>query len=278
MKLSIGEYTIKGYSRGGEGTWFKITPPKILLDAGKVDVSMVGVDKLVISHTHLDHVLALPLVISWNFLRLSKVVSIFCRDTAVKPLLEYLNASSVLDGRSFKYELCPLREGEVFTIGDNWGIKIYKHSHHYTSIATVLVKKKKHLKKKYSHLSGRDLAHLKSKGVEVEETIFTDEIIYFGDCGYDVFSKKWRSKIVFIDATFLDSEKDRARLYNHLTVEEVVYALNEKIIECETVILHHLSWRYKVDQVIQSLKRYISSPTYDIYLWADRPYCLSEFF
>src|SRR5947207_13721278 len=87
LRHQHGGLTIEGYSRAAVQTYWRIPELKIGFDLGAQPWDFMGTPTWLVTHTHLDHVAALPVYVARP------------RITRLEPPTPYLRAEAVEEGR-----------------------------------------------------------------------------------------------------------------------------------------------------------------------------------
>jgi ribonuclease Z len=238
-------------------------PTRTLFDCGE-GASMAfgnhiyGVERMLITHGHGDHVLGLP---SFIGIRNS------ARGDKEKPLSVYYPSDNFgvrdvvdfVEKRNRKwlsYELNWFAQTEEFSIelGNNKRIKSFKSKHQKFS-TTFLYKIEESRTRLKAEFNGEDVPALLRSG-KVDKKDLTDsythvEFAYLLDsCGFDVNEIKGATEVV-IDCTFL-KEEDRDDP-THFYLDEVLNIC--EVANVKKVTLAHISPRYSYNDVKEIKKK-----------------------
>ena len=89
--------TIEGYSRAAVQTYWRFPELKIGFDLGAQPWDFMGTATWFVSHTHLDHIAALPVYVARRRMMKMDPPTIYLPETAVEPVKRLLHAFSRLD-------------------------------------------------------------------------------------------------------------------------------------------------------------------------------------
>lgn len=238
---------IEIFSIGGYSSWCYYKPFRTLFDCGEGFAThfrnkIFGVDKLLITHFHLDHVAGIPQLVS---------ARASARGNKDKPLTIYYPSTTVkVDGKLGALKaLCDWNKNvnwvgvyhEDFSLQltNKHYIKAFKTNHTEESIGYVIYEKRSRLRREYTNRNPYELKTLVRDGVQINEPYEQAVFVYALDnCGFDldINSCDW-----FIqDANFLNSN-DRER-NTHNTLDEAIK--KAKSIDAKNTILAHVSSRY----------------------------------
>ena len=80
-----GELTIEGYSRAAVQTYWRVPELKIGFDLGAQPWSFMGTPSWFVSHTHIDHVVALPVYVGRRRMMKMEPPVIYLPEAAIDP-------------------------------------------------------------------------------------------------------------------------------------------------------------------------------------------------
>ena len=95
--LKHGALTVEGYARAAVQSYWRIPELKIGFDLGAHPWDFMGVPTWLLSHTHLDHVAALPLYVARRRLMKMEPPTIYLPSDAVDNVRAMLNSFQRLD-------------------------------------------------------------------------------------------------------------------------------------------------------------------------------------
>jgi len=106
------DLTIEGYSRAAVQTYWRIPELKIGFDLGAQPWSFMGTPTWFVSHTHMDHVVALPVYVSRRRMMKMEPPTIYLPEHAVDLVGRVLRVFSRLDRGRLPCTLVPTRPGD----------------------------------------------------------------------------------------------------------------------------------------------------------------------
>src|SRR5246127_3137479 len=104
--------TIEGYSRAAVQTYWRIPELKIGFDFGAQPWSFMGTSTWFVSHTHLDHVAALPVYVARRRMMKMEPPTIYMPESTIEPVEKILKLFTRLDRGRLPCQLLPARPGE----------------------------------------------------------------------------------------------------------------------------------------------------------------------
>ena len=246
--LRLGELAIRGRSRAGEETWFRVDPPGIGLDSGRGADAQVGIGDLLLSHGHLDHALGVPWLLSQRRLQGLGGLRILCPAAIATDLEAFLAASERLEQVRYEHEIVACEPGLRIAVGRELEVEAFAVDHVVPSLGYHLVRRRRSLRPELAGLPGAEIAERRRAGEAVEAEREEIWLSYCGDTGPGVFEVAPRlaeSRILLIECTFLGAgRRERGAAYGHLHVEDLAEHA-DRLSGCEAIVLHHLSRRHR---------------------------------
>ena len=260
--LQCGNLTLEGKSSSAVATYIRVKELDLVFDLGRCPMNFIGIDNVFISHFHLDHYFGLPIYISQRWLSGIPPGNVYVPSSGSKQLIQILERISALDtGRSWAYQINPVRVGDVIPFRQNLIAHILPGNHSVPAVSYLICEVRKKLKPKFQHLSGRDIAELKRSGIEVTSEVQLPLVAYLGDTRsipLDAHPLLKQCKVLICECTFLLPEhRARAKRTMHLHLEMLPSVLAN--VESEHIVLTHFSRRYTPELIRQKVFNYLPS-------------------
>ncbi len=256
-QLKHGDLTIEGYSRAAVQSYWRIPELKLGFDLGAHPWDFMGTPTWLISHTHLDHIAALPLYVARR--RLMKMVppKIYLPAGAVKPVRAMLDSFERLDRGRLPCELIAVEAGNEYELSRELVIKVLKTRHTLPSAGYVIYERRKKLKPEYSELSGEEIRDLRQSGVEIVSELRFPLVGYTGDTspeGLDNNPEFYDCKILITELTFVAPDHRRHLIHKngHMHLDDYVQRVDK--FNNELIVAGHLSTRYNRASVIKMVQ------------------------
>ena len=246
-------------SKGLYSSFCHVSNYDALFDAGEGCATLLGnslanVTRIMLGHSHSDHVLGLPSIIGCRDMgrqtsrnpktrEHNKPLDIFypADNVGIVPLMGYISTQY----SNLRYDLMwnPIEPGWKTKIGKDTYIEAFGMQHQKTksTLGYVVYENRTRLNPKYA---GQDIAALKRSGVPENELKDTYRANIFAYCldsyKIDDPSKITNCEKVVMDCTFLN-KKDRTSM-THFTLDEAIDVCSS--VGVKIMIAAHLSPRY----------------------------------
>ena len=257
VELRFGDLRIEGWSRAGDENWFRVHPPGVALDVGRGALQLAGSRDVFLSHGHLDHALGLPFVLSQRSLHQLAHTRVFCPAEIAEPLAAFVAAAERLERAAYRYELVPLAPGDRVETARGLTVEAFATDHVVPSLGFHLWRGRRRLAEEYAGLPREELIALRERGVDTTQVIEDLWLTYCGDTGPAVFEMEPRlfgAKVLMLECTFLGEEhRDHGRQFKHLHLDDIARRAGE--LRNDDIVLHHLSRRYRVEDLRAEVDR-----------------------
>ena len=255
--VAAGPYTVRGVSIGGVYTSLAIPELSLVFDAGIAPRSAGGIDTILLSHGHADHVGALPALLGIRGLHgKTKPPRVVMPVEIVDDLQAALGALSKLQRWPLDIEAIGMAPGDEIELRGDLRVRAVRTFHPVPSLAYIIVRRVSKLRPEFRGLPGPEIAARRLAGepmLDHEERLelayATDTLVSVLDHSPELFS----ARVLVIECTFLDARKslEAARAGCHIHLDEVIERADR--FENETVVLMHCSQLYRPDEVAQIL-------------------------
>ncbi|MCI0361942.1 MAG: MBL fold metallo-hydrolase [Planctomycetaceae bacterium] len=250
--LKHNDLTIEGYSRAAVQSYWRIPELKLGFDLGAQPWDFMGTPVWFVSHTHLDHIAALPVYVARRRMMKMEAPVIYLPEHAVDLVQHVLKALSRLDRGRLPCELIPVRPGDGFELSRELIVEAVATRHTVPSLGYIVWERRKKLKPEYQHLTGDQIRDVRLSGVEVSEERRFPLVGYTGDTapeGLDANPAMYEAKILITEMSFVapSHRKDKIHKHGHMHLDDFVE--REARFQNELVIAAHFSTRYHDKQV-----------------------------
>lgn len=252
-------YSLYGYSRSRDKTFFFIPQLRICLDAGHCCGRQT--EYVFVTHSHSDHAYDLGYMA-----RRSKGSVICCPTESVSYIDNYIRAGISLNAcMPLEEELLPayrlkgVSGGDSFTFhcekSAEYACRVVQCSHAVPCVGYGFSEVRSKLKEEYKNLPGKDIGQLKRQGVEITERRDKHLFFYMGDTSIEVYERDpwvFDYPVIITECTFISDEPDilfRCKRDGHISWAQLLpYVLEHPEV---TFVLIHFSLRYSEQEILQ---------------------------
>jgi ribonuclease Z len=211
-----------------------------------------------VSHTHLDHIAALPVYVARRRMMKMDPPTIYLPAEAVEPLEHLLRVIRRLDRGRLPCELVPVQPGDEIELSRELVVTASATTHTVPSLGYIVWERRKKLKPEFAHLAGEQIRDLRLAGHEVTQELRLPLVGYLGDTapqGLDACAAMYDAKVLIAEMTFVapGHRKEKIHKHGHMHLDDFVERRarfhNELIIAC------HFSTRYHSRQIRAFVER-----------------------
>lgn len=248
----IDGYTIEGWSRAAVQTYWRLAELKLNFDLGAQPWDFIGTPITFVTHTHLDHIAALPLYVSRRRMMQMDPPVVYLPDSAIDPAWKLLKAFVQLDRGAMPCHLEPIRDGDEIEIGREWLVTALRTRHTIDSVGYLVEQRRQKLRPEFLGLSGQEIRDLKLAGKEITSETKIPIFAYTGDTapeGLDDNPEMYDAKILITEMTFVAPmhRKEKIHKHGHMHLEDIVARRDR--FRNEAILASHFSTRCTDDQV-----------------------------
>lgn len=240
--LKHNDLTIEGYSRGAVQTYWRIPEMKIGFDLGAHPWDFTGTENWFISHTHLDHIAALPQYIARRRLMKMSPPTIYVPNYSKHLVQSLLQIVSRLDKGSLPCKIIGVHFGDEVELSKELVVTVHRTDHTIHSLGYVIWERRHKLRPEFSGLSGPEIKALRLGGRKITDERRIPKVAYLGDStikGLDDNPAMYEAEILIMEMTYVMGKKDRD---GHIHVNDV--AERQDKFKNQVVIASHFSAAY----------------------------------
>ncbi len=246
------DLTIEGYSRAAVQTYWRVPELKIGFDLGAQPWAFMSTPQWFISHTHLDHIAALPVLAARRRMMKMDPPTIYLPEQAVEPVERMLRAFRKLDFSRMPCELVPVSDGSEVELSRELVVEAFATQHTITSLGYLVCERRQKLKSEYQDLAGFQIRDLKLSGVEITREVRVPLVAYMGDTapgGLDDNPQVYDAKVLITEVTFLESDHRPEEIHKdgHTHLDDLVERQDR--FRNELIVIGHFSTRYHNKQI-----------------------------
>jgi ribonuclease Z len=166
--VTAGALTVRGVSVGGVYTSLGVPELSLGFDMGMPLRSLAGIDTLLLSHAHADHVGSLAAFLGLRALHgRTTPLRVVLPAEVEAPLINALAAMSELQRWPLQIASVPMRDGEQIALRGDLEVRAFKTFHPVPSLAYLLVRRVAKLRPELHGLPGPEIAKRRQAGEEV---------------------------------------------------------------------------------------------------------------
>lgn len=265
------DLSIEGYSRAAVQTYWRIPELKLGFDLGGQPWSFMGTSTWFVSHTHMDHLVALPVYVARRRMMKMEPPTIYLPEAAVEPVKRILRLFSRLDRGRLPCELVPTVPGDEIELSREHVVTVSATTHTVPSLGFVVWHRRRKLKPEYQDLPGEKIRDLRLSGQEVTNEVRRAKLAYLGDsspAGLDACEAMFEAEVLIMELTFVAPRhrKDKIHKFGHMHLDDLIERKDR--FHNELIIASHFSTRYHSRQVRHFVQRALPDMLGGrLYLW-----------
>ncbi len=252
LSMKHGTITVEGYSRAAVQTYWRIPEWKIGFDLGLQPWSFMSTPNWFVSHGHLDHIAALPALVTRRRMMKMEPPTIYMPVEIVEPCEALLRVVQRLDRGRAPARLVGLKPGDTVELSRELAVSAFPTDHRIESLGFIVWEKRKKLKPELAHLDGHQIRDLRLSGVEVSSEFRMPRLAYMGDTspsGLDVDPAIYHADILICEMTFVTKfeRPEDSHKFGHTHLEDIVARADR--FKNEVIIVSHFSTRQHADTI-----------------------------
>jgi ribonuclease Z len=256
--LQHGNLTIEGYSRAAVQSYWRVPELKVGFDLGAQPWSFMTTPTWFVSHTHLDHVAALPVLVARRRMMKMEPPTIYMPAEAVKGVEAVLRAFQHLDRGRMPAELIGLNAGDEVELSRELVVRAFATRHTIPSLGYLVWERRKKLKPEYQSLTGEQIRDLRLSGIEVSAEIRIPKVAYLGDTappGLDALPETFKAQVLILEMTFVAPNERPSVIhkYGHTHLDDLLDRADR--FENDVIIASHFSTRLHPDQILRIVEK-----------------------
>jgi ribonuclease Z len=263
--------TIEGYSRAAVQSYWRVPELKVGFDLGAQPWDFMGTPTWMLTHTHLDHIAALPVYVARRRMMKMDPPTIYLPATAVEDVHRLLQVMQRLDRGRQVCELKGVSPGDEFDLSREHVVTVFATTHTIPSVGYVIWDRRNKLKEEYHGLPGDRIRDLRVSGVEVTREVRVPLLCYTGDtspAGLDGYPPVFQAKILIVELSFVrpNHRREKIHKFGHMHLDDFIERADR--FENELIICGHLSTRYHPQEVRRTVEARLPPRLRDrIMLW-----------
>lgn len=259
-RIEAGPYHVRGVSIAGMYTTLHVPELGAIFDVGLCPRSLVGPDRLFLSHGHADHAGALAGLLGLRALvRKPTPLRVYMPAEIEGDIADAIAAASRLQGHELAFRAVPMVPGQEAPVASGLAVRALRTHHPVPSLGYRFVRRVNKLRPALAGLSGDEIRRRRLRG---DDDLFDvherTELAYATDTLVGVLDREpalYRARVLILECTFLDDRKPVpvARAGCHIHLDEILERADR--FENEALVLMHFSQSYKPREVHEILAR-----------------------
>ncbi len=247
-----GGLTIEGYSRAAVQSYWRIPELKVGFDLGAQPWDFMATPTWLISHTHLDHVAALPVYVARRRMMRMEPPTIYLPAQGLEDVRRLLLVMQRLDRGRMICNLKGLNPGDEFEVSRDHVVTTFATTHTIPSLGFIVWDRRNKLKDEYHGLPGDQIRDLRQSGVAVTREVRTPLVAYTGDtspAGLDSCPAAFEAKILITEMSFIrpNHRREKIHKFGHMHLDDFLERADR--FKNELIVCAHYSTRYHPNEV-----------------------------
>jgi ribonuclease Z len=248
--------TIEGYSRAAVQSYWRVPELKLGFDLGAQPWDFMGTPTWFITHTHLDHVAALPVYVARRRMMRMEPPVLYLPEQSVEDVRKLLLIMQRLDRGRMICTLNGIKAGDEIELSRDHVVTPFATTHTIPSLGYVVWERRNKLKDEYHGLPGDKIRDLRLSGVAVTREMRTPLLAYTGDtspAGLDACAAAFEAKVLITELSFIrpNHRREKIHKFGHMHLDDLLERADR--FKNELIICAHFSTRYHPQEV----KRYL---------------------
>src|SRR5438270_3845916 len=244
--------TIEGYSRAAVQSYWRVPELKLGFDLGAQPWDFMGTPTWLVTHTHLDHVAALPVYIARRRMMKMEPPTIYVPAPALEDVRRLLMIMQRLDRGRMVCQLHGIEAGQEIELSREHVVAAFATTHTIPSLGYLVWERRRKLKEDYLGLPGDKIRDLRLSGVEVTREVRTPILAYTGDtspAGLDAFPPVFKAKVLITEMSFVrpNHRREKIHKFGHMHLDDFLERADR--FENELIVCAHFSTRYHPNEV-----------------------------
>jgi ribonuclease Z len=233
-------------------SYWRVAELKVGFDLGAQPWDFMGTPTWFVTHTHLDHVAALPVYVARRRMMKMEPPTIYLPAYALEDIRRLLLVFQRLDRGRLTCNLIGVSPGDEIELSREHVVTVFATAHTIPSVGYLVWERRKKLKEEYHGLPGDKIRDLRQAGVEVTHEVRTPLLAYTGDttpAGLDGYPPAYQAKVLITELSFVRAAHRREKIhkFGHMHLDDFIERADR--FQNEVIIAAHLSTRYHAQEV-----------------------------
>ncbi len=252
--------TLEGYSRAAVQTYWRVPELRLGFDLGLQPWSFMSTPNWFVTHTHLDHIAALPVYVSRRRMMKMEPPTIYLPAEAVDLTERLLRVFERLDRGRLPVKLVGVEPGQEIELSRELVVSVLEVKHTIPALGYLVWERRKKLRPEYAELTGEQIRDLRLSGVDVSAEIRLPKIAYLGDtapAGLDANPQVYQAEILILEMTFVgrDERPEKIHKFGHMHLDDIVKRADR--FENQWLVASHFSTRLHPDSIARIIEKQV---------------------
>ncbi|VTU01959.1 Uncharacterized protein OS=Pirellula staleyi (strain ATCC 27377 / DSM 6068 / ICPB 4128) GN=Psta_0039 PE=4 SV=1: Lactamase_B_2 [Gemmataceae bacterium] len=250
--LAHAGLTVEGWSRAAVQSYWRVPELKIGFDLGASPWDFMGTPTWFVSHTHLDHVAALPVYVARRRMMKMEPPTVYVPAEGLDDVKKLMTVMHRLDRGRQLADVRGLAPGDEIELNREQVVTVVNTVHTVPSRGFVVSERRRKLKPEYVGLPGEKIKELRLSGVEITREERIPLVAYTGDtspAGLDNNPAFFEAKILITEMSFIRAShrRDKIHKFGHMHLDDFVERAGR--FKNELIVAAHFSTRYHPNEV-----------------------------
>lgn len=260
-KITISGVTLEGYAQGGYQTSVYVPEVRAVFDTGFPVPA--NVDRYFITHSHPDHICALPYLAGKRSIQGKKaIMHVHVPEVIASKVEGVLMAMDELygdRGEAARIKVHPTKPGDLVHLSKRFGVRGLQTMHRGPSIGWAVEETVSKLKPEFKGMEGKEIGRIRQSGVAITDDKTHTMLCIPGDTKIEFLLEQEqarKAKVLLHEVTVWDdgySNVEGARHFGHTHIAEMAEHCEK--FEGEALVLVHRSMRYSRKRIEEIAKK-----------------------
>ena len=256
LSMTHAGLTVEGYSRAAVQSYWRIPELKVGFDLGAHPWDFMGTASWFVSHTHLDHVAALPVYVARRRMMKMDPPTVYVPIEALDDVKKLLLVMQRLDRGRQVCDLVGVEPGQEIELSRENVVTVWATAHTIPSRGFVVWDRRQKLKEEYVGLPGDKIRDLRLSGTPITREVRIPLVAYTGDtspAGLDACPAAFDAKILLTEMSFIRAahRRDKIHKFGHMHLDDFLERADR--FRNEVIVAGHFSTRYHPNEVRRTL-------------------------
>ena len=249
--------TIEGYSRAAVQSYWRIPELKLGFDLGGQPWDFMGTPTWFVTHTHLDHVAALPVYVARRRMMRMDPPTVYVPVEMLDDVKKLMLIFQRLDRGRQLADLRGVKAGDEIDLSRELVVTVFDTVHTIPSRGFVVWDRRNKLKDEFVGLPGEKIRDLRLSGVAITREVRVPLVAYTGDtapAGLDNCPACYDAKVLITEMSFIREKHRREKIhkFGHMHLDDFVERADR--FKNELIVAAHFSTRYHPNEVRRLLE------------------------